>query len=133
MNNTKYKITKFNNRFKSREFDTYEVTWEILHKAITRPKPMIEKNKQMLWSPTSFKTRRCIEESEYVSCMVFDVDEDAPKFADVSAWMHANKWQPRKGEVSIDIATQRTSICICMVLLLQSDEKVFSGYIFRCD
>lgn len=55
----------------------YQMTWEKLAQTLTHPRPIVEKKKQQLWSPTTFSIDgRKKSNALWTDLLVFDVDEN---------------------------------------------------------
>jgi len=73
----KYSISHFPKLRNSQKMTIFQLTWEKLAKTLTHPRPIVEKKKQQLWSPTTFSIDgRKKKNALWTDLLVFDVDEN---------------------------------------------------------
>jgi hypothetical protein len=73
----KYSISHFPKLRNSQKMTIYQMTWEKLAQTLTHPRPIVEKKKQQLWSPTTFSIDgRKKSNALWTDLLVFDVDEN---------------------------------------------------------
>jgi len=73
----KYSISHFPKLRNSQKMTIYQMTWEKLAQTLTHPRPIVEKKKQQLWSPTTFSIDgRKKANALWTDLLVFDVDEN---------------------------------------------------------
>jgi hypothetical protein len=73
----KYSISHFPKLRNSQKMTIYQMNWEKLAQTLTHPRPIVEKKKQQLWSPTTFSIDgRKKSNALWTDLLVFDVDEN---------------------------------------------------------